>query len=304
MHSRQRVMPAARLMTLLSLVALVTMTSLSFAGEEIDRIERTFSARQRPVIAIRNSDGRVTVRATPAAEVRVVAIKEAVPGASTQDARNYASQIQIRIEQAGSRVEIEAKYPRSSGLWNNGPIVLVHFEVTGPAGSDLEAHTSDGPLVLDGFSGNFDLTASDGKLTATGCSGRLVSRVSDGETQIEGFQGEVEAHSSDGHMTIEGSFKGLNVKTSDGNVDISVRPGSTVEKSWTIGSSDGNIRMKLPNGFPANLDIRTSDGSIRVDHPLTITEGKIADHHILGKLNGGGGLISLRSSDGSVSITK
>jgi DUF4097 and DUF4098 domain-containing protein YvlB len=234
----------------------------------------------------------------------VVAIKEAVRNAGSEEARRQAASIEIRIEQIGNRIEAEAKYPRLSGMWNRETLVLVHFEITGPVASDVDAHTSDGALLVDGFSGKLELSTSDGKLIATNCSGHVKSRVSDGEMRIANMQGELEAHTSDGRMNLDGVFKTLDVRSSDGNVEITVRPGSTMEREWSIRSSDGGIRMQLPEGFSASLDVSTSDGQIHVDHPLTLTAGSTSEHHLTGKLNAGGPSLKVHASDGSVTITK
>jgi DUF4097 and DUF4098 domain-containing protein YvlB len=105
-------------------------------------------------------------------------------------------------------------------------------------------------------------------------------------------------------MTLDGTFKALDVKSSDGNVDITVRPGSMMERAWAINSSDGGIRLRLPEDFGADLDVSTSDGSIRVDHPVTMSGGSMSKNHMVGRLNKGGNLLRIHTSDGSVTISK
>ncbi len=286
----------------LGTVFVLFASSACLAGEVVDRIERTFPVKDRPLLYIRNSDGRTTLRATAATEVRIVAVKEVLRASSAEEARRLAEQVEVRIEQVGSRIEVEARYPRMSGFWDRNTQVLVHFDVSAPTGSDLDAHNSDGALEADGFNGRISLSTSDGTLTATSCSGIINAHVSDGEIRIAAAQGELQARSSDGRMTIDGSFKALDVRSSDGNVNITVLPGSVMERSWSINSSDGSIQLRLPSGFAADLDVSTSDGSIRLDHPVTLTGGAISKHHVLGKLNGGGQSLRIHASDGSVSV--
>ena len=286
-----------------SAVALVAIPAC-LAGEVIDRVDRTFSVKDRPTIYVRNSDGRTTLKATQSSEVRVTAVKEVINTSNMEEARQFASRVEIRIEQVGSRIEAEARFPKMSGFWNHGPSVVVHFDVSGPAASDLEVHTSDGALEADGFNGRLDLSTSDGRLTATNCSGRNKAHVSDGDMKILGAQGELDAHTSDGRMAIDGVFKGLDVKSSDGNVEITVRPGSVMERPWSVSTSDGSVQIRLPEGFSADMDISTSDGSIRMDHPITMMGGMTSKNHVTGKLNNGGAPFRVHTSDGSVHITK
>jgi DUF4097 and DUF4098 domain-containing protein YvlB len=223
---------------------------------------------------------------------------------SADEARRQASRIEVRIEQIGNRIEVEARYPKNWGSWTHDTQVFVHFEVSGPAASDLDAHCSDGALDVEGFSGRIELSTSDGKLRAANCSGRINAHVSDGEMDVTAVQGELDARSSDGRMILDGTFNGLNVRSSDGDVDITVRPGSTMDREWAVKSSDGSIRIRLPEAFNADLDISTSDGGIKVDHPITLAGGKMSDHHMVGKLNKGGSLLRIHSSDGEVTISK
>ncbi len=272
--------------------------------EVVDRVERTFSVKERPLLFIRNSDGKTILRTASGSEVRVVVVKEVQKAANTEEARSAAAKVEVRIVQSGNRIEMEAKYPKFSASWNDRPQVLVHFDVTAPVGSDIDAHNSDGPLEVTGFNGQLDLSTSDGKLTALDCSGRVRAHVSDGEMRIEGLTGELEARTSDGSMTLDGSFKALDVKSSDGKVDITVRPGSVMERAWSLSSSDGSIRMHLPDGFKADLDINTSDGDIRVDQPVTLAGTQKSEHRLSGKLNSGGFPLHIHTSDGSVAILK
>lgn len=287
-----------------SLAVILLVSSACLAGEQVDRVEKRFSVNERPLIYIRNSDGRITLRATQSPEVHVVAVKEASRSMSADEAKREADRVEVRIEQIGRRIEIEAKYPRMSGFWNHGPAILVHFDVSAPARSDVDAHSSDGPLLVDGFAGRLDLSSSDGKLTATGCSGQITSHVSDGETDIANVQGELNAQSSDGPMNIEGTFTALDLRSSDGKMDITVRPGSNMAREWSIRTSDGDIRLRLPDDFSADLDISTNDGRIRLEHALTLSAGETSEHHISGKLNKGGLPLRVHASDGSISILK
>jgi hypothetical protein len=306
MHTKSggRLMPLGLRVSTLSLISLMLAASGCLAGEVVDRIERNFSVKERSLLYVRNSDGKTTLRATPGSEARIIAVKEVQKASSLEEARRAAAQVEVRVEQVGNRIEVEAKYPRIWGSWDQHPVVLVHFEVIAPATSDLDVHNSDGALEVAGFNGQMDLSTSDGNLTATQCSGRLRAHVSDGEMRIVGLQGELDARTSDGAMTLDGSFKALDVRSSDGKVELTVRPGSVIERAWSINSSDGDVQMRLPEGFNADLDVSTSDGSIRVDPPLIMTGTKASENHLVGKLNKGGLPLRIHTSDGSITIVK
>ena len=54
-------------------------------------------------------------------------------------------------------------------------------------------------------------------------------------------------------------------------------------------ADDGRIRLRLPEGFAAELSVRVDDGSIEIDQPVTV-EGKFPNRELTTRLNGGGGI--------------
>ena len=51
------------------------------------------------------------------------------------------------------------------------------------------------------------------------------------------------------------------------------------------------------------MDLHTGDGHIDLDMPVT-TEGKLRENEVRGKLNGGGNLLTIHTSDGSIRLAK
>ncbi|MEE9264912.1 MAG: DUF4097 family beta strand repeat-containing protein, partial [Vicinamibacteria bacterium] len=65
-------------------------------------------------------------------------------------------------------------------------------------------------------------------------------------------------------------------------------------------STDGDIRLTLPEDFAANLEIRAHDGEITTQFPVTVQ--KVSEGRFSGELNGGGHQLSIRSSDGDIRL--
>jgi hypothetical protein len=60
--------------------------------------------------------------------------------------------------------------------------------------------------------------------------------------------------------------------------------------------------MRLPADLNANVDAHTGDGSITCDIPIMVS-GTLS-HTVRGKLNAGGGTLSITSGDGSIHLEK
>ena len=73
--------------------------------------------------------------------------------------------------------------------------------------------------------------------------------------------------------------------------------------SWTIHTGDGSVDLTLPDGFQANLDAHTNDGRISLGFPVTV-DGIISKSEVRGKINGGGGALTVRTGDGSIRLMR
>jgi DUF4097 and DUF4098 domain-containing protein YvlB len=233
----------------------------------------------------------------------VRAVKEVHRAGSKEEAQRAATEVQVRIDQIGNRVEVEAIYPRQWFSFGLKPQVLVHFEVTMPSAADLEARTVDGPLDVEGIDGRLQMASTDGNLAARSCAGRIEARTTDGELSLDGVRGEIRAHSTDGNVRIAGLLNILEVDTTDGGIEIDAEDGSRMNAEWSIRSSDGDVHLRLPEGFSADLDITTGDGRITNEYPVTM-QGQASSHRLMGKMFDGGELLRIRTSDGDVAIRK
>lgn len=185
--------------------------------------------------------------------------------------------------QMGNAVTIELHYPHMN--WNFGWSTnhRVELEVTVPANTKL------------------DLKGSDGRVSITDVKGPIVARTSDGSLDIEGADGSLEARTSDGKMRVIGRFDHLDLQSSDGGITATALPGSKVVSNWSLHASDGRVELRIPENLNANVSLHTSDGHIDVDVPLAVS-GRLGTHDIQGKLNGGGELLDIHTSDGSIHV--
>ena len=158
-----------------------------------------------------------------------------------------------------------------------------------PSAADLEARTVDGPLDVEGIDGRLQIASTDGPVVVRSCAGRIEARTTDGDLLLDGVRGEVRAHSTDGKVTIAGLLNILEVSTTDGGIEIDAEDGSRMNAEWLIRSTDGNVHMRLPEGFAADLDIATGDGHITNDYPVTM-QGQVSSHRLMGKMFKGGEL--------------
>jgi hypothetical protein len=118
----------------------------------------------------------------------------------------------------------------------------------------------------------------------------------------EDLDGSLDAHSGDGSVHVSGRFDILRLHTQDGSVDVNALRGSRMQADWRVETGDGSVRLNLPRNLPADLELRTGDGGIRMNLPVSVT-GKQSENEVHGKLNGGGPLLTVRTGDGSITVS-
>ncbi len=129
-----------------------------------------------------------------------------------------------------------------------------------------------------------------------------------GHATVEGFSSEVEVNTNVGHITLDDVTGPITAHTSTGAITVkfaNVNQSSPI----SISSSTGDVDVALPSSTNANLELRSSMGTIYTDFDLEVPRedgmkriGAI--RKIESKLNSGGVKISLRSSTGNVYLRK
>lgn len=185
---------------------------------------KSFAVNGSPRVSITTFDGPVTVRGWDQSEVRYTATKRASDEESLK-------QISIKAEQQGQAISINAENENAG----NGSVQL---EVYVPRNSSLHVTSGDGPLTLDGVSGDITLRSGDGPITVNNGGGQLHVNTGDGPIQINKFDGQVDARTGDGPIALDGNFNALSARTGDGEISLTVPAGSsfTIE---TNAAADG-----------------------------------------------------------------
>ncbi|MEO8724698.1 MAG: DUF4097 family beta strand repeat-containing protein [Acidobacteriaceae bacterium] len=237
---------------------------------------KSFEVTGKPTVRVTADDARVSIKGCDCTQVQA--------RVSWQGYKN--ENVRITPSQSGNTVSLEVR-TREQHLVNFGwERRSVLIEVTVPKDLSLEVQTGDGSVQAAGVAGDLRFKTGDGSLDLTDLDGTL------------------DAASGDGHIRASGRFDDLRLQTSDGHVDIDVRKGSSLKDSWSVRSGDGSVRMRLPDDLHANFEARTGDGSIHTDFPVTISGDLSERKHLEGKINGGGGLLTIRTADGSIYLNK
>ncbi len=239
-----------------------------------DEWKKSYQLSGKPELKVDSGDGNIRVNSWAKNEIEAQVF--------TEGWKIGSGGVRIDERQVGNRVEIEVHIPHVG--WNFGHR-SVRVELMVPREGNLDLHTGDGGIEVQQIKGDSRFNTGDGNL------------------DVRNYDGTLRARTGDGSIRLLGRFDALELQTGDGNIDAEVQSGSKVATDWSLHTSDGSIVLRVPANFAADLDAHTGDGRISSDLPLMVS-GVSSQSQLRGKLNGGGGVLELRTGDGNISLRK
>jgi hypothetical protein len=282
--------------TAISRGLMVTLMAVTVGGAagvaSADEWTKTYTVSGHANLNVSTGDGEVNMSGTDG--------KQIVAKVTTWGWKIGPNDVDIEESQNGDTVTINVKTPHWSMGWGHKGLKV---DLAVPRDLDAEIHTGDGNISVRDAGGNLRFETGDGNVTAATLRGNIDIKTGDGNITGQGFDGSIDAQTGDGNMTVQGRFDTVHVKSGDGNVEVEAANGSKIATRWEVLSGDGRISLRLPESLQADLDARTGDGEITLGIPVQVV-GSISRSSVHGKLNGGGGEISVRSGDGSIHVEK
>jgi hypothetical protein len=277
-----------RVAWLAGLALVVVVASPSRADEWSKR----YAVKGRPDLHLKTDDGSVRIETgtTPEIEVQV----------TTRGWHIGHGEVRVTGSQDGDRVDVEVRRPDDDED-DGGRSISVLVRV--PKLCDLAVRTGDGSIEVASVTGRLYLSTGDGTITAEGLGGDLELHTGDGSIRAAGLEGRVQAQSGDGSIQVRGRFDVLSLRTGDGEMEAEAEPGSRVETAWSLRSGEGDITLRLPDGFGAELDAHTGDGRIVLETPVAVS-GTIRTDVVRGTVGPGGRPLEIWTGDGSIRLLR
>ena len=295
--------------------------------------ERTLTVAGSVDLEVQSGSGSIRVEPGAAGSVRVAArLKAGNSWLAGSDVEKRIRQIEQNppIEQQGNVLRI-GRFADSDLARN----ISISYEITVPAATKLAASTGSGSIVIGAISGPAEIKSGSGSVTVGRVGGSVSATTGSGSIKVDGAtgleastgsgsisaasvagptkatsgsgsitiaqsgKGDVDVSASSGGITLAGVDGAARVRSSSGSIKIDGRPSG----AWSLHVSSGGITMTVPPDAAFDLDARTNSGSIDSAHPVTMeVTGKVDKRRIAGKVRGGGPLVELSCSSGSIRI--
>jgi Putative adhesin len=181
----------------------------------------------------------------------------------------------VRIT-AWDRVEVRVSGDASVSSSAEG--VHVHsvsnnVELSVPAASRLEIHSTSGNIMLEGVTGRVRAASVDGSIEVVGTPTDVEARSVSGSVAIKGARGEVRANTVSGRIDIDargsevstrtvsgptkvagGAFARLEMQSVSGSLECDAEPAKG--GSFDLHSHSGSVRLTVPKGVTGNVEVR------------------------------------------------
>lgn len=229
------------------------------AGQVTEEFHHAYPLSSSGRIALENINGPVHITAWDRDEVKVDAVKYA----KTKDRLDEAK---IVVDAEANSISIRTEYPENGRLNSNGwdNPASVEYTVMVPRGARLdEIKLINGPLDLQGVTGEVHASCINGRLTAHGLAGQV---------KLSTINGKMDAEFD---------------RLQDSPIELS--------------SVNGSVDLMIPSDSKADLEASTMQGSIGDDFGLH-EHHHFVSHNLHGELGGGGTRIKLNNVNGRIEV--
>ncbi len=270
---------------------------------EGERIEQSFEVGEAPRLEIDNFAGRVTVRTGERGEIRMIAVKQGLPGSDLD-------RVQVEISEGASGLLIRTRKPSTLST------ASVQLEITVPEDTQLDLHTGagntevrglrsdvkvdtgSGDVTIADLTGNLDAHTGSGSVTIDGVSGRIQADTGSGSVRISNVAGDLEAHTGSGSMEVREASGRARLDSGSGSLTYEGDP----EGECRFETGSGSITLRLPADLNMEVDLETGSGSITVDFAV---EGQSRKQEVKGTIGrGDAGSILAHTGTGSVQLVR
>ncbi len=154
-------------------------------------------------------------------------------GATTQaEAQQTADSVRLSID--GSRLRVQAPSRTRS--------LSVQLIVETPAGADVRAATTNGPIGFRDVSGKFEAHATNGPIGLGNVRGTVLARAQNGPISVDGSAGDFDLETSNGPITVN-----LSGTKWDGRMDAR--------------ATNGPLQVRVPSNYSSGVEVTSSFNS-------------------------------------------
>jgi hypothetical protein len=254
---------------------------------------RTFAPPQGMVFRVHNSNGLTRITGEDRDDIEVT-IHKTAHAESPEAAEALLQEMGLSVDDQGGRLSLEVEIPRR---WNRRGTANLCIKL--PRKMEVWVAAANGRIDIEGIRGLVHARSTNGSAKVSDIVGDIEVATTNAKVSCSCTFGKLLARSSNGKIEIQEHSGSVDASTSNGLIRASLD--ALGDDGVLLCTSNGRIVLDLPDEVDADVDIRVDNGVIRNDRELC-QKGRETNGRVAGRLGGGGKLIKLRTSNGSVSL--
>jgi DUF4097 and DUF4098 domain-containing protein YvlB len=253
----------------LLILSFLFMTGVARSYDTQEKFEKTIPFEPGGYVAVTNQNGNIQVSSWNEKSVQITAFKK-VNLSNSSDAEKWLKMIDIEIIQHDHEIKINTHTPeqRESFLEKffsrHNVSCSVEYEIKVPQKTDLNLQSSNGNIDVREIEGRIRLETTNGNIDAVEINGLARCETTNGS-----IHAEFEQVPDQDRMSFE--------------------------------TTNGSIKIFLPEDFGGDFDLNTINGSITSDFPIKI-EGRWGRKHFQGQVQDGHCSLDCSTINGSIDV--
>lgn len=249
--------------------------SALFGKEKSEEFSKVLPLKSGGTFSLKNVNGSINITTWKEDKVDIKALK------TTKGDPDKLKEVKIEVEATANSVSVNTIFPKGKNIR-----VSVNYEVKVPQGINLgKVRSTNGSVYITGPVGHTNASTTNGRIELDGAKGTISLSSTNGRIEAVNIRGELDVDTTNGTIVLEMLSFEDTIKARTTNGSITLRIGS-LEK------------------VNADFSARTVNGSISLDLPITLKSMKKSRRSLEGQIGQGGPEISLRTTNGSIKITK
>ena len=276
----------------LTFTSLLAVT-LTFAQE--GKFERTLNVSGVVDLDLITDSGGIVVTPGPPGAVHIRGILKGQNGWFNGGAGDLEGRIRRLeqnppIHQTGNTVQV------GQTARNELRGISMRLEITTPPDTKLRARADSGGIRVDGIKGPVDCHTDSGGVEARNIGSEVRAGTDSGGIHIRNVNGPVYARADSGGIEALEVAGSIDVQTDSGGIRLAQTKPDVIRAK----ADSGGAHVRLASN--AGYDVRASADSGRVNVADVVVRGTISKHRTEGKVRGGGPLVDVHVSSGTVTV--
>ena len=303
----------------LLLVSLVLWSFVS-TGWAVQRVEsQKFILPLAGTVAIDTYRGAIDVVPGEGREGQI-SVEMLSPNDDSEEARLAIDALQMSFEQVEGNATFKARNPSETGLkfiWEDQGNLAIRIKVTVPQEGNLDLVTYDGGIKVGDLRGGMKARIETGTIFFRRIDGNVDAQAESGDVVVSRSTESGNLRTVVGNVRIGMVGRHARLETDNGNIELQTAHG-VVEANATEGDIDagfatitgqsrivtkvGNITATMNPSESFSIEAKACWEKVRNQLAIQTNKDGSGRKHLNGDYNGGGRLIELKASGGSVSI--